>query len=384
MDGGEGTRYGVTDSPSTAITGGGGDTESVAGSVAPFGEMKGFQAGSLGDSAGVGGIGGTGRGDDGEKHGDGFYSESSSVAGSVNAGDDDDDGDDFADIEEGKRERFAGALHDRAPDAVLTAVGGIADGSSRLALDSPRSESDSKNTSVRSASATSAKSGKSSSSGGLRRRKSSGRIKKTWSCWFKEPTFYTVGATYMCTRLVVNTSQTYIPFYVTETMKLDAASIATVPLLVYVAGFLSAALMQWANAKLGRGWTYSLSAGLSAAAATMMLALPGQHAWIAYVLALLLGAGNAGMMVTSVSQEAALVGDNVESGAFVYGALSLLDKLSCGIVVLALQILQQQQSEAALPHFFRLAVSTVPLAAAVVGVVFCFVSEAQPRLQRHV
>jgi len=123
----------------------------------------------------------------------------------------------------------------------------------------------------------------------------------TWSCWFKELGFYTVGATYMCTRLVVNTSQTYIPFYVTRTMDLNATSIATVPLLVYVAGFASASAMQWANTRFGRGATFAASAAMSGSAAALMLALPGHHAWIAYVLALLLGAGNAGMMVTSVS-----------------------------------------------------------------------------------
>ena len=56
-----------------------------------------------------------------------------------------------------------------------------------------------------------------------------------------------------------------------------------------------------------------------------------------YVSAVLLGAGNSLIMVTSVSLEADLVGENFESGAFVYGAMSFTDKLSNGIAVLAIQ-----------------------------------------------
>jgi len=39
------------------------------------------------------------------------------------------------------------------------------------------------------------------------------------------------------------------------------------------------------------------------------------------------------MLVTSLSICADLIGSNVESGAFVYGAMSFNDKLSCGVVI---------------------------------------------------
>ena len=43
------------------------------------------------------------------------------------------------------------------------------------------------------------------------------------------------------------------------------------------------------------------------------------------------------MLVTSLSITADLIGSNVESGAFVYGAMSFCDKLSNGAAVMLIQ-----------------------------------------------
>ena len=49
-----------------------------------------------------------------------------------------------------------------------------------------------------------------------------------------------------------------------------------------------------------------------------------------YIIAILIGSGGAGMLITSLSLTAELIGKNKESGAFVYGAISLIDKISNG------------------------------------------------------
>lgn len=61
------------------------------------------------------------------------------------------------------------------------------------------------------------------------------RKRMTWKCWFRRKLFYQVGLVYMCTRLVVNVSQTYIPFYLLHTLNMSPLALALVPLLVYVA-----------------------------------------------------------------------------------------------------------------------------------------------------
>ena len=49
------------------------------------------------------------------------------------------------------------------------------------------------------------------------------------------------------------------------------------------------------------------------------------------------------MLITSLAFTADLIGSHVESGAFVYGAMSFTDKLSNGIAVFVIQYLHPCQ-----------------------------------------
>ena len=49
-----------------------------------------------------------------------------------------------------------------------------------------------------------------------------------------------------------------------------------------------------------------------------------------FIVALLIGLGGAAMLIISLSITADLIGEDTESSAFVYGAMSLLDKFSNG------------------------------------------------------
>ena len=49
-----------------------------------------------------------------------------------------------------------------------------------------------------------------------------------------------------------------------------------------------------------------------------------------YFIAIFIGSGGSGMLITSLSIIAQLIGKNVETSAFVYGAISFVDKLSSG------------------------------------------------------
>ena len=51
----------------------------------------------------------------------------------------------------------------------------------------------------------------------------------------------------------------------------------------------------------------------------------------------LLGSGGSTILITSLSMTADLIGDNTNTGAFVYGAMSFTDKLANGIVIALLQ-----------------------------------------------
>ncbi|XP_069858562.1 major facilitator superfamily domain-containing protein 12 [Dipodomys merriami] len=182
-----------------------------------------------------------------------------------------------------------------------------------------------------------------------------------WKHWLQEPAFYQVGVLYMSTRLIVNLSQTYVAMYLTYSLHLPKKFIATIPLVMYLSGFCSSFLMKPINKYMGRNLTYF--AGL--------LVILAFAAWVAlvdalgvavYAAAVLLGAGSATILVTSLAMTADLIGPHTDSGAFVYGAMSFSDKVANGLAVMAVQSLHPCPSElccAACVGFYRWVMAAV-------------------------
>ncbi|CAI5729268.1 hypothetical protein KXD40_008573 [Peronospora effusa] len=191
----------------------------------------------------------------------------------------------------------------------------------------------------------------------------------TWKCWFKLGMFYEVGVVYMCTRLVVNITQVFISFYLIVTLDMSAISIAIVPLLVYLSGFLATFFLRYLNESLGRTGSFALGAGMIVLALTLSYFLSAKTATWIYPFSIILGMGNSIIMVTSVCLTGDLVGNNVESGAFVYGAMSFTDKISNGIAILLIQNTRQQLQD--LPNedgmYLRQVYCILPSLAALVG-----------------
>ncbi|XP_058019336.1 major facilitator superfamily domain-containing protein 12 isoform X2 [Ahaetulla prasina] len=126
-----------------------------------------------------------------------------------------------------------------------------------------------------------------------------------WKHWFLEPAFYQVAMLYMSTRLIVNLSQTYIAMYLTNSLLL--------PKLTYFLGLLI--ILAFAS------W----------------LAIAERLNVEVYGAAVLLGAGSATILVTSLSMTADLIGPHTHSGAFVYGSMSFTDKVANGLSVMIIQ-----------------------------------------------
>ncbi|XP_040393229.1 major facilitator superfamily domain-containing protein 12 isoform X2 [Cygnus olor] len=198
-----------------------------------------------------------------------------------------------------------------------------------------------------------------------------------WKDWLLEPAFYQVGAggchghapspsssrrglsaalsvplqvavLYMATRLIVNLSQTYIAMYLTNSLLLPKKYIATIPLVLYVSGFLSSFLMKPVNKWIGRNLTYFVGILVILAFASWVTLTRTMGAEI-YGAAALLGAGSATILVTSLSMTADLIGTNTHSGAFVYGAMSFTDKMANGLAVMAIQNLHPCPTELCCP-----------------------------------
>ncbi|XP_051963933.1 major facilitator superfamily domain-containing protein 12 [Xyrauchen texanus] len=157
-----------------------------------------------------------------------------------------------------------------------------------------------------------------------------------WKHWLKEPAFYQVAVLYMCTRLIVNLSQAYIPMYLTSTLSLPKNYIATIPLVMYVCGFVSSLVMKPVSKQIGTSMTYFVGL-LPIMAFSYWVLLEVNMGTQVYGAAVLLGAGSAVILVMSLSMTANLIGDQTQSGAFVYGAMSFTDKVANGLGVMMIQ-----------------------------------------------
>ena len=56
-----------------------------------------------------------------------------------------------------------------------------------------------------------------------------------------------------------------------------------------------------------------------------------------YAVGVLIGASGSQMLITSLCLVADLIADNLDSSAFVYGCMSLVDKFSNGMAIMAIQ-----------------------------------------------
>ncbi|XP_068127274.1 major facilitator superfamily domain-containing protein 12 isoform X2 [Hyperolius riggenbachi] len=190
-----------------------------------------------------------------------------------------------------------------------------------------------------------------------------------WKHWLREPSFYQVAVLYMCTRLIVNLSQTYIAVFLTSSLHLPKNYIATIPLVMYMSGFVSSFVMKPVNKWIGRNLTYFIGL-LGIAAFSAWVALDSELGVAVYGAAIILGSGSATILVTSLSMTADLIGPHSLSAAFVYGAMSFTDKVANGLAVVVIQSMHPCSTEFCCPActpFYRWVMVTVTGAGALVS-----------------
>ncbi|XP_067134435.1 major facilitator superfamily domain-containing protein 12-like [Centruroides vittatus] len=164
----------------------------------------------------------------------------------------------------------------------------------------------------------------------------------TWRDWLKEIQFYKIGLLYMSTRLYNNLSQAYIPLYLQDSLQLPRESIAIIPLVVYVSGFVSSFFMKYLSSKIGKKTTYFVGCILALIACVWLYFGEGDDFRYREIFGVssLIGIAGCTMLILSLSITSDMIGVNTSSGAFVFGAMSFLDKLANGIAVVTIQNLQ--------------------------------------------
>ncbi|RWR77663.1 hypothetical protein CKAN_00616000 [Cinnamomum micranthum f. kanehirae] len=174
------------------------------------------------------------------------------------------------------------------------------------------------------------------------------RQRISWTHWFKKTLYYQVALVYLLMRLVTNVSQTLLAFYVINDLQMAQYAKALVPAVIYICSFVASVALQeikWTGKRLKI--IFTVGAILWVFSGAGILFLPSELHGFMYLLSIIIGVANALMTVTGISMESVLVGEDLNGCAFVYGSLSFLDKISCGI---ALYVLESYQDTAPSLH----------------------------------
>lgn len=158
--------------------------------------------------------------------------------------------------------------------------------------------------------------------------------------WLKEPHFYLVGFIYICVRLITNISQVYMSLFINETLRLNKLNLALVPLTIYAMSMLTSLCQKKLNKTVGR--TVTLVVGMLICivySVIMNFTHRFDGLWRIYLSAVILGLGTSILMIGSLSLTADLIGSQCQTAAFVYGVMSFGDKLSNGISVEIIQVI---------------------------------------------
>ncbi|KAL8495871.1 hypothetical protein ACS0TY_019841 [Phlomoides rotata] len=203
-----------------------------------------------------------------------------------------------------------------------------------------------------------------------------GYARISWTYWFSKLLYYQVALVYLLTRLVTNVSQSFLAFYVINDLQMAQSSKALVPAVIYICSFIISILLQeiaWTSQR--SKIFYSAGGLLWIISGTGILFLPSSMKAFMYVLSIVIGVANALIMVSAVSMQSFLVGRDVNGCAFVYGSLSFLDKIICGLALSVLESYQSSTPEvrnSGNPNFSlsvsRYGVGLVPAICALVGV----------------
>ena len=145
----------------------------------------------------------------------------------------------------------------------------------------------------------------------------------------------------MATRLYINVSQAYMPLYIQHSLQLPAVSIAVIPLIMFISGFVVSIVNKPISKFLGRKWSMigGCLVGVAGAVWVQFGSLTDESftKYEIYAISVLIGAAGSQMLITSLCIVADLISNNLDSSAFVYGCMSLVDKFSNGITIMAIQ-----------------------------------------------
>lgn len=171
--------------------------------------------------------------------------------------------------------------------------------------------------------------------------------------FLKSPKIYQNSLLYVFSRIFTTTALVYIPLWlndrlfqvsqVTQGAKSDSSveHIATVPMVSFLASFVSSLLMDHSHHILGHKSLYLVGSvlcilGCFLVETSISVSLTNFRL---FGIAVLFGAGSSITMISSLCLIANMIGKHADQSGFVYSAVTFADKLITGIAVLAIETL---------------------------------------------
>ncbi|ODN04014.1 Major facilitator superfamily domain-containing protein 12 [Orchesella cincta] len=164
-------------------------------------------------------------------------------------------------------------------------------------------------------------------------------VNMNWSDWFREKHFFFIGLLLVLARMYFNLNQTFIPLFLQEGIKAEEEILAVIPLTLQVSGLIASCLVRLLLKVVNKKVGYMI-ATCFAYAGCIWLGYDSQEALQSgnvYILTVLIGIGSSLMLVLSVSLTSDLIGTNTESGAFVFGAITFVEKTLNGLFIVIVQ-----------------------------------------------
>ena len=132
--------------------------------------------------------------------------------------------------------------------------------------------------------------------------------------WFLEPQFYLISLQYMMARLFFLIAILYIPFFVKKTLNLPNEYMATVPLVMFIAGLTFSGLTKYISDILGVKKVFVLFCGIGLVGCLWILLGCNDKAYDFYEvfgIAITIGAASSSMLLLSTTMIGAFIGVNV-------------------------------------------------------------------------
>ncbi|XP_031549348.1 major facilitator superfamily domain-containing protein 12-like [Actinia tenebrosa] len=156
--------------------------------------------------------------------------------------------------------------------------------------------------------------------------------------WFKTSEFYMVAFIYMCSRVVVNISNSYFPLYLVDALGFEKEAIAYFPLLVLISSALFSIVARKISSRWGTKVAYSVAALMAITAFLWLHLQPIDSKNAIYGTSMLMGGGASMMLITALTMTSVMINRvDKATGAFVYGVMGFTDKVVNGAIVAVIQ-----------------------------------------------